>query len=140
LGLSAILLKDEDSSQIYEGKWALLVFRPGCRFSQPVVEKWDSITTNADLAPDVKVAEISTESTQLLSILEVKSLPSIKYIEQGKVFTYEGVVDEDKLSSFLKNPIKQSRVYNYLPESYSIWAKYQYDAFFKMIEFEVTLI
>ena len=45
-------------------------------------------------------------------------------------------MEVDKIIEFLKRPNKNARWSNYLPSSYSIWTKWQYDLYFYLLDYQ----
>jgi hypothetical protein len=71
---------------------------------------------------------VNLNETRLLSLLELKQIPSLFYLKSGLVTCFnEKHVDEEVLK-FLKNP--KSKMKSYLPTSYSVINKIQLDLYY----------
>ncbi|KAJ3323650.1 hypothetical protein HDV06_001380 [Boothiomyces sp. JEL0866] len=108
-----IILTNDDYKLLYHGEWRIQIYR-----TNPLPL---NITTNYAL--------IHTNETILLSLLEVKTVPSLKYLNSGKVYTFEkDLFDQKLVNQFMKKPVE--RYYNYLPLTWSYYTKWQLDLFF----------
>ncbi|KAJ3274658.1 hypothetical protein HDV01_002500 [Terramyces sp. JEL0728] len=108
-----IILTNNDYKELYTGEWRIQIYR-----TDPLSINF---TTNYAL--------IHTNETELLSLLEVKTIPSLKYLNNGKVYTFEkDLNDEHLVQQFLEKPVE--KYYNYLPLTWSYYTKWQLDLFF----------
>ena len=73
----AQILDNSDISKLYKGVWAILIYRTNDKFSTPILQKWPEIITKVDNAT-YTWGQIDTSQTRIISVLEVKAVPSIK--------------------------------------------------------------
>ena len=71
------ILSNKDISKLYNGVWAILIYRPNDPFSTPILQKWPEIIANVNNS-SYQWAQIASTETRLISILEAKALPSVK--------------------------------------------------------------
>ncbi|KAJ3250619.1 hypothetical protein HK103_003296 [Boothiomyces macroporosus] len=108
-----IILKNNDYRELYRGEWRIQIYR----------------TNPLALNCTKNYALIHTNETILLSLLEVKTIPSLKYLNDGKVYTFEkDMYDEKLVAQFMEKPVE--RHFNYLPLTWSYYTKWQLDLFF----------
>ena len=73
---------------------------------------------------------ISLNESEIVSILEVKTIPSLKFLKAGKVTNFDGKFEDEKIEKFLENPTSSSH-HSYLPTQYSLFTKLQLDLFYQ---------
>jgi hypothetical protein len=126
--LASIEFLNKDISRLFSGNYSLLVYR-----SPLELQLWSQIVSN-----HTKL-HISTKETKLLALLQVKVLPSVKVLQNGKVYTFDKPFTLSKVQDFIEN-CKKSRVYGYLPTSYSKWTFYQLELYFLMVDLQEQLV
>ncbi|KAH6580175.1 hypothetical protein BASA60_002992 [Batrachochytrium salamandrivorans] len=74
------------------------------------------------------------------TVLEVKALPTIKLIQNGKVFTYLGNSTQPSVMAFIANGTKTARWHNNLPRTYHIMSYFQLKAFVGIQSLQATIV
>jgi hypothetical protein len=118
---------DQDISKLYTGNYTVFSYH-----FESSLALWEGINTN------YSKIEIQSKETEILSILEIRSFPCIKIIEDGKVYTFDHELSAQRIERFLQN-YKKSRYYNYLPMNFTIWSKLQLDLYLYMKEYQERL-
>ena len=133
-GLSQSLL-DSNLTLLYNPNetWAVCVYQSKrCPFSEALMEKWPDISlTITERNASIRIVQIDAwNNREAAAILEVKVLPTIKLITQGKVYTYRKEFEPSAIVEFFASDYLDLRWFNRLPTSYSLLNKWQLDLFF----------
>jgi hypothetical protein len=125
--VQALVFTNQDIPKLYSGNYSIL-----CHHPESNLTFWNDIITNF-----TKI-EIESTQTELLSILEIRNFPSVKVVENGRVYTFDHEFTIQRINRFLER-YRKSRYYDYLPVSYSVWSKLQLDFYLYMRDYQEKL-
>jgi hypothetical protein len=106
---SVVPLENDQISLLFNDTLAVWIHRNG--FGIPKFRDWIQPVNNSNITI---FASIDSRQSKLLALLEVKTIPSLKYVEKGKVFTLDGIMVKEQVRLFLEDPYKTSLYFNYL--------------------------
>ncbi|KAI8902884.1 hypothetical protein BC833DRAFT_571947 [Globomyces pollinis-pini] len=129
-----IQLTDADIPSLYDNQWAILIYLDHHQLLQDWSDCQSSLNNDT-----IQFATLHASQTRALSILEVKLLPVVKFIDNGQVFTYRSMMTKKSIEKFLSNP-RKLKWHNYLPTSYSYWTKLQLDLYLASIHAEKVVL
>lgn len=127
-------LTDSDIPKLYTDVHCILIYhqnRPHSQILQEYQQVIDEVVNDT-----INYSIIEAHNTEILSILEVKVLPIIKYLENGRVYSMNKRMDLPNMIKFVKNPYK-NHWFNYLPDNYSKWTKWQIEWYIMAFEYYV---
>ncbi|KAH9270009.1 hypothetical protein BASA83_007837 [Batrachochytrium salamandrivorans] len=137
------VLTDHNYTMLYNGSWIIQLYQSRrCLFSSELQSLWPNII-NTGLQQDegYRFANIDVwDNVVAATVLEVKALPTIKLIQNGKVFTYLGNSTQPSVMAFIANGTKTARWHNNLPRTYHIMSYFQLKAFVGIQSLQATIV
>ncbi|KAJ3122029.1 thioredoxin- transmembrane protein 4 [Nowakowskiella sp. JEL0407] len=141
-----LFLSESNYSVIENGTWLVQIYAPWCPFSQKLQQLWPEVVSNLSVYnSSYMFAKVNGPlNPKIASILEIRSYPSIKLIQDGNVWTYdhrnERYASVGEIVYFVQTKWKLMLFYNRLPKTWSLWHKLQLDIFHLYVQYQIQIV
>ncbi|KAI8804248.1 hypothetical protein BJ742DRAFT_457794 [Cladochytrium replicatum] len=124
------VITDGNFTTLTEGIWLVQLYAPWCHHSRKLQTIWPDIVKSLHSKnTSINFAKVDgTKDTKAAAFFEIKGYPTIKFIQNGSVWTYREQIIVDHVINFVQEGWRQQLWYN-RPKSWSIWFKVQLDIF-----------
>ncbi|EGF79543.1 hypothetical protein BATDEDRAFT_35444 [Batrachochytrium dendrobatidis JAM81] len=137
------IITDQNYTMLYNGSWVVQLYQKRrCSFSARLQLMWPYIIhTGLEHDHQLRFANVEIgQNPVAATVLEIKSLPTLKLIQNGRVFTYIGNMTLPSILTFVSNGTQTARWHNNLPLTYHILSYYQLKAFIEIYSWQASII